>query len=208
MNMHEEFLSFADKIKFLSHFIAKIILYVILILFIFVYLMIAMYFGNVIHNIQNNENRPPLVNLYVIVSPSMVPNINVGDGIVIRREISKNLKKGDIITFVTHDTRYDGLVITHRVVGIEKTYNGIYYFRTKGDANSVEDSYLVHPDDIYGKVIFRIPMLGNVKNFLSNGSSSIILIIIPSIVIIIYDLSKLINFIKKKSKKEEELEII
>ncbi|MBR2246582.1 MAG: signal peptidase I [Bacilli bacterium] len=198
-----------EKIKFLGRFIAKVILYVIIVLFSLVYALCCIYFGNMLHNMHKNENRPTLFNTYVIVSGSMVPNINIQDGVVIKREEMKDLKQGDIITFVTHDPRYDGYIITHRIIAKEKT-NGNYYFRTKGDANSVEDSYLVTKDDIYGRVFLKIPKIGYLKTFLSNTMGWLILVIIPSLIIVVYDVLKLVRHVNKKPVKEEkeELEII
>lgn len=198
-------LSFLEKVCFLGHFITKVILYVVFFLLIFLFFAFIIYFVDIFHSIKSNDNRPPLFNAFIIVSPSMVPNIKVQDGIIVKRENVTNLRKGDIITFVSHDSRYDGLVVTHRIAGIEKTEDGNYVFRTKGDANSREDSYLVKADDIYGKVIFKIPMIGYIKKFLSKSYWIILLIGIPALLIIVYDIFK---FFDSKGKKEEELEVI
>ena len=196
-----------EKIKFLGYFIAKIVLYVIIVLFSIVYAACCIYFGNVLHNVHKNENRPTLFNAYVIVSGSMVPNINIQDGVIIKREKMKDLKQGDIITFVTHDPRYDGYVITHRIIGTEKTTDNKYYFRTKGDANSVEDSYLVSEQDIYGKVFLTVPKIGFLRVFLSKSIGWIVLVIIPALIMVVYDVLKLLKHVNKKPI-EEELEII
>ncbi len=204
----EEKISFKEGIKFLSHFITKVILYVILFLLMIVFFLFFIYFGNVLHNIKHQEDRPPLFNAYIIVSPSMVPNINVWDGIVVKREDGHNLKKGDIITFTSHDMRYNGLTITHRIVGIERTEDGSYYFRTKGDANNVEDPYLVQENDVYGKVIFRIPMIGHIRSFLSKSFGWIVFLIVPAIMVIIYDILKIVHTVKLKKIKKDDIEII
>ncbi|MBQ2639602.1 MAG: signal peptidase I [Bacilli bacterium] len=200
-----------EKIKFLGHFITKIFLYVVIVLFAIMYALFCLYFGNLLHNINEKDNRPTLFNAYVIVSGSMIPNIKIEDGVVIKREKPNKLKQGDIITFQTHDQRYNGLVITHRIIGIEKTDYNKFYFRTKGDANSSEDSYLVKEEDIYGRVFLMIPKVGHIRNVLSNNIYWLLIIIIPAAVIIIYDVYKLlvhINDNDKKEEVEEELEII
>jgi len=214
MNIEEinssEYMSFKDKILFLGHFITKVFLYVVIVLLMIIFLLFGIYFGNILHNINTNENRPPLFDTYVIVSPSMVPNINVQDGIVIKRENVSNIKIGDIITFVTHDPRYDGYIITHRLVGIEKMENGSYYYRTKGDANNAVDPYLVKKEDIYGRVVLKIPKVGYVRQFISKPKNWFIFIIFPVLLIIIYDIYKLVSHINNDNddNEEEELEII
>ena len=208
-----EYMSFKDKVLFLSHFITKVFLYVIIVLLLIIFLLIGIYFGNVLHNVNKNDNRPPLFDTYIIVSPSMVPNINVQDGIVIKREKISDIKTGDIITFITHDSRYDGLIITHRVVGIEKMENGSYYYRTKGDANNAVDPYLVKKDDIYGKVIFRVPKVGYIRKYVSNPTGWFIFIVLPAVLVVIYDICKLISHLNSdvvddNQEEDEELEII
>lgn len=196
-----------EKIKFLGHFITKIFLYVVIVLFAIMYALFCLYFGNLLHNINEKENRPTLFNAYVIVSGSMIPNIKIEDGVVIKRERPNKLKQGDIITFQTHDQRYNGLVITHRIIGVEKTDYNKFYFRTKGDANSSEDTYLVKEEDIYGRVFLMIPKVGYIRNVLSKNIYWLLIVIIPSIIIVVYDVYKLLTHIKD-NKQEEEIEII
>ena len=196
-----------EKAKFLGHFITKVFLYEVIVLFSIMYALFCLYFGNLLHNINEKENRPTLFNAYVIVSGSMIPNIKIEDGVIIKRERPNKLKQGDVITFQTHDQRYNGLIITHRIIGIEKTDYNKFYFRTKGDANSSEDSYLVKEEDIYGKVFLMVPKVGYIKNVLFKNVYWLLIIIIPSIAIIVYDVYKLLKHVNKKDDIEE-LEII
>ena len=83
-------------------------------------------------NIKNGENKQPLFGAYIIISPSMVPTINVEDAIIIQRKEADELKVGDIITFTSSDPRYSGLTITHRIVGIEKSKKEDIYFINSG----------------------------------------------------------------------------
>ena len=205
VNMKE--LSGLEKVKVLSYFFAKVILYVIIFMFATVYALTCIYFGNVLHNLNNNEDRPTLFNAYVIVSGSMIPGINIQDGVVIKREKMKDLKEGDIITFTTHDSRYDGYTVTHRIIDI-KNKNHKYYFRTKGDNNKIEDPYLVKEEDIYGKVFLTIPKIGYIKNMLLQSIGWIIFVILPALALVVYDVHKLVVHIHNTTKQEEELEII
>ena len=134
---------------------------------------------------------------YVIVSPSMVPTINVNDGIVVQRvDKEVNLKVGDVITFESNDISYDGLTVTHRIVGKQLVQTGEYVYRTKGDNNVKEDSSLVKFPDIYGKVVMKIPMIGYIYNFLTTPVGFIISIIIPITIIIFSNVLRGIREIK------------
>lgn len=189
------------KFKKILHTITSVIMYSIFLVLIFVGLILVMYIIDVKKNASSGVYKPPLFSAYVIVSPSMVPTINVQDAIIIKRVEAEDIKKGDIITFTSTDSRYSGVTITHRVVGIEKTSSGKYMFRTKGDNNNTEDATLVGEEHLNGKVILKIPMIGYIQYFLSQAYGWIIAIVIPCLGIIIYDIIKVVKLIRKNMVK-------
>ena len=189
--------SFLSKLKYLLCFVAKSLMYVIGLLFVFIVLLVLIYFVDTIHNKKSNNGKSPLFAAFIIDSPSMVPNINVNDAVVIFRSNPKNLKKGDIITFSSGDPNYSGLTVTHRIIGKELTDSGRYVFRTKGDNNNAEDPALVDESKVFGKVFFRIPKLGYIRHLLTTSSGFLILVALPAAAIIIYDVLKLIKKIKQ-----------
>ena len=73
-------------------------------------------------------------------------------------------------------------------------------FRVKGDANESADDEKVYPSNIIGKVMFKIPQLGKVQFFLTTKSGWLIVILIPALIIVGYDIFKLIKLIKLKNK--------
>ena len=186
-----------DKLKNNIRIISRafIISVIILLLVLITYLVI--YFGDQFLGIKTGKNRMPMFGAYVIVSPSMVPTINVNDGIVVQRvDKEVNLKVGDVITFESNDISYDGLTVTHRIVGKQLVQTGEYVYRTKGDNNVKEDSSLVKFPDIYGKVVMKIPMIGYIYNFLTTPVGFIISIIIPITIIIFSNVLRGIRDIK------------
>lgn len=195
------------KLKYIGNFIARSFLYAVFAFFVIFSLIMTVYFGDLFYNFSQGNNKLPLFNAYVIVSPSMVPTIMVNDAIVVRREEGMELGIGDIITFSSVDPSYPGLTVTHRIVGKQKSQNGGYIFRTKGDNNSIEDPALVNEDNVYGRVILKIPKLGYVRKFLLTSYGFTFGIVMPCLALIIADILK---FVKRKKKIEdvEELEII
>ena len=186
-----------DKLKNNIRIISRafIISVIILLLVLITYLVI--YFGDQFLGIKTGKNRMPMFGAYVIVSPSMVPTINVNDGIVVQRvDKEVNLKVGDVITFESNDISYDGLTVTHRIVGKQLVQTGEYVYRTKGDNNVKEDSSLVKFPDIYGKVVMKIPMIGYIYNFLTTPVVFIISIIKPITIIIFSNVLRGIREIK------------
>lgn len=187
--------------------ISKIFVYLMTIFLVIVVFMFVAYFIDMGINAKNHNSKQPLFNAYVIVSPSMEPNIKINDAVVIKRTDKDKLKKGDIITFTSSDSRYYGLTITHRINEIKKLKNGDVLFRTKGDNNNTVDASLVTYDNVYGKVIFKIPMIGYIQSILKTPYGWLFLVIIPCLSIIIYDFTKILRVVngnssvKKKEKK-------
>ena len=161
-----------------------------------------------LYNIHSGEDKPPLFDAYVIVSPSMVPTINVEDAIVIKRMDPEDLKQGDIISYLGTDSYYSGKVITHRIIGIEKSSDGDLLFRTKGDNNNVADGVLVNEDNVYGKVLLRIPKLGYIRRFLSTYFGWILCVALPLLYLILSEVIRVRKMIRKKKEQEDAIEII
>ena len=190
-----------ERLKRIVHYFFTVIMYSITLVMIIVFIIIIINFIDQNNNLRKGQTKPALVSAYTIVSPSMVPNINVLDVIIITRvnEPSK-LKVGDVVTFNSTDYRSSGVTVTHRIRKIEKTSDGKYLFTTKGDANNTEDATRQPFNSIYGKVLIRIPKLGYIQYVLSSVLGWIVLIIVPTIIIIGLDIIKIIKTIKNDSK--------
>lgn len=156
---------------------------------------------------KKGERFKPIVSLYTIISGSMLPTIKVYDVVVnLRVDDPSKLHEGDVITFISQSKINYGDTITHRINKI--TYdNGTYYFTTKGDNNLVPDESPVEFNNIIGKVILKIPQLGQAQFFLLKQGSKLFLILIPSFGILIYDLLKMLNLVDTKKKVDRSLEI-
>lgn len=106
---------------------------------------------------RKNPNTVPGIGSFkfmAVLSGSMNPTFNVYDLIVDKVTSTEKIKKGDVITFWAGDT-----LVTHRVVGIEENEDKRVY-KTKGDANNVEDEASVDPSKVEGIYLFRIPYGG------------------------------------------------
>lgn len=93
---------------------------------------------------------------------------NIGDIFVLRK--ADNIKIGDVIVY---NNKISNAPIIHRVVGIKDGY-----YQTKGDHNSASFPFeeKITNEQIYGKVLLKIPYLGWVKvlfNILLKGIGAI-----------------------------------
>ncbi|MCJ7648874.1 MAG: signal peptidase I, partial [Candidatus Lokiarchaeota archaeon] len=155
----------------------KVIIAVLLISFAFFGSFIIYFVLQVSLNTQT-----PIV---VVVSGSMAPTINEGDILFVQgrnpsliQNGSAVEKDGDIIVFNAYGLWSSAPLdpIVHRV--IDKWYdNGTWYFRTKGDANSLPDPVPISEDKVIGVVIGGIPFIGWIKIVLTESGLLIPLLI-------------------------------
>ena len=91
----------------------------------------------------------------VIATGSMIPMIQPGDVILVKKSIDKNnLNLGEVIQF-----QRDDILISHRIIEMIEE-RGIKSYRTKGDNNSVPDPELVSPEKVKGQIIGVVPKIG------------------------------------------------
>lgn len=114
--------------------------------------------------------------LVAISGQSMNPTLEDGDLILVKGVPPEEIKVGDIIIFDPQN----GIRTVHRVTRIQTLENGTLTFKTKGDALDEDDPYTVYPENIHGRLAFRIPYMGHL--FLN---PAIIITIIAIIVVII-----------------------
>lgn len=190
---------FLSTTKKVWHIMSSILFYSVMALVVVIALMFLISFIDQKIGQSKGEQRNPLFSAYIIISESMIPNINVYDAVVTVRVGEDKIKVNDIITFISKEIQTAGTPITHRVIGIVETENGIKY-RTKGDNNNTADFALIAPEEVIGKVYLRIPMIGYVQTFMTKPLGWILIIVIPCLLIIGSDIVKLI---KNSGKKED-----
>lgn len=205
-NINFDEMSLFQKIKWWFNFITSIIMNSIIVILILIGILFLAYYIDVTKNSKTGHWQPPLYGAYVIVSPSMVPSIKVQDAIVIKRVDEYEI--GDVCTYLSKDPRYFGIMITHRIIGTDIDENGEKVYIFKGDANYSADQMAVSQEQIYGKVVMRIPKIGYIQYFLSNAYGWIIAIVVPCVGIITFDIIKLItnSSLKRKRKRGELVE--
>ena len=182
---------------YFCHIIARSILIAILCLMLLLSSLFFIYVGDLLLFSKNHSSKNPLFGTYLIVSPSMVPTIGVNDAIVIKRLDNDQYDVGDIVTFISNDANYKGLLVTHRIVNKESVGSKESIYTTKGDNNYVEDPTYVKTDNIYGKVLFKIPK-GYIKSFFEKPIHYFICLLIPALIFILYDIGRIFKMMKKK----------
>lgn len=186
-----------EKLKRGFKTVYKIVSYTFIIILIIIAAFFVFY--AISSKLAEKQNKKAQISLYTIISPSMTPSIKVYDVIMVKNVDTNSLKPGDVITFYSTNAFFGGTPITHRIVEVlDVPETGIMY-RVKGDANEDADEEKVLPSNIIGKVLFRVPQLGKIQFFLASKTGWLVAILIPSILIFIYDIKKLIRLITLKN---------
>jgi len=193
-----------EKIKLIRKNInkaLKLLSYAVIVVLIFLGIFFAYYFVSLKMYEKNPTVNIPRFGLYTIISPSMEPAVKVYD-VVVDMNVFKesDIKKGDIITFISSSSVCKGLTVTHRVIDIVKNEDGSLSYLTKGDNNQKSDQAPVKHKDILGKVLFKIPQLGRVQFLIADKFGWILVILLPALGVIVYDFIKLFKVLTFNNK--------
>ena len=149
-----------------------------------------------------NADEVPSVGGYlplIVLTDSMYPEIESGDLIICHTIEPNEVKEGDVIAFF--DPAGNGTsIVTHRVVEIVEE-NGTYSFRTRGDNNNTEDKDLVPGENLVGIYKSRIGGAGNVALFMQSTTGLIVCVVLPIILLVVYDVIR--RRLYEKSKKDD-----
>ena len=109
------------------------------------------------------------IHIYGVMSGSMTPLYAIGGVVYVKPCGVNEVEVGDVISYTNGtDTEF---VTTHRVVAIQEDS-----FITKGDANNANDAEPVRFSRLVGKVIFYLPKMANLANYLGTFAGGCVFI--------------------------------
>lgn len=122
-----------------------------------------------------------------VLSGSMEPGIHTGSIIALKPggDMTR-FQKGDVITFMSAEN----ILITHRIVNVEMNKAiGEASYTTKGDHNDGADSTPVSSTNVVGQYTgFTVPYVGYAMNFAVSKAGSVLLMIVPGLLLLLYAL--------------------
>jgi signal peptidase len=138
---------------------------------------------------------------YTVLTPSMEPELSVGDLVIVKLCDSDEIAVSDVITF--NPSSETDAYLTHRVTECLPDYQGtgVTCFRTKGDANDTEDAFLLDSSRLIGKVSFHIPKLGYIIRFVQLKWYFVVPLVI--MIFVFFELMR----VYMESGKEDEIKI-
>lgn len=137
---------------------------------------------------------PPLVSAegsYIVLSGSMSPALNPGDLVFVKHKAPAAIEVDDVVTVKTPTGFF-----THRV--FEKKFeDGVYLFKTKGDANEDPDPMWMDASQIVGKTVFTIPL-----GHLYSPYGYILSFLVPCVLLVGLQMHHIFSLFKRRSKRE------
>ncbi|MCF0135366.1 MAG: signal peptidase I [Lachnospiraceae bacterium] len=140
--------------------------------------------------------------VFTVLSGSMEPTYLTGSLIYVKSVDYTELEPGDVITFLLDEDT----VATHRIVEVlpDEEDPAVLRYRTKGDANDVEDGGLVHYRNVIGTPVFTIPYLGYVAAYIQSPPGTYVAIAAGAILILLVFLPDLFSSDDDEKKQKDE----
>lgn len=124
----------------------------------------------------------------------------------------EDIKIGDVLTFrYVVSTKQE--TITHRVIDINPNKNGEGYTielrgdnkgtKTQAGVQTIDTSLEETPNYVIGKVIFKSYIIGLLITALKSRIGIIFMVIIPSLIIMIFEVVRIVNYFNGERKKKE-----
>lgn len=135
--------------------------------------------------------------IYGVLSGSMEPAYPVGSVLYVADVDANEIQVGDPISFYLGNSE---TVATHRVIGIDKTAQT---FSTKGDNNPAADGGAVSFQNLIGKPVLCIPMLGTLAAYIETDQGKLWCGVIVGFVIVLWILAALTEKKENKNKKKK-----
>ena len=153
------------------------------------------------------------VKFYIVQTDSMSPSENnkdldvhfsAGDIVIVTTPSDpRGLKAGDVISFMSVNSDSYGETITHMIHEVKTTSEGkVLGYVTYGTNTGAIDEALVEPEYILGVYSGKLPGVGNFFAFVKSTPGYIICILVPFLLLIIYNGANVIRLFRRYRKEQ------
>ena len=166
--------------------------------------------------VDRNDRNIFGMRFYIVQTDSMSPSeknkdmdvhFSAGDIILIQNvDDPTKLAPGDIIAFLsTNDVSY-GETVTHMIREVKRDASGkLLGYVTFGTNTGTDDEALVEPAYVLGKYTGKLPGVGNFFAFVKSTPGYIICILIPFLLLILYNGINVIRLFRKYRREQTEM---
>lgn len=133
-------------------------------------------------------------------------HFNAGDIVLIKDVKDKtSLKEGDIIAFLSMNEVSRGETVTHMIREVKKSDDGkVIGYVTYGTNTGTNDEALVEPDYVLGQYSGKLPGVGNFFAFVKSTPGYIVCILVPFLLLILYNGVNVIRLFRKYKREQME----
>ena len=155
------------------------------------------------------------VKFYIVQTDSMSLSENNKDldvhfdagDIVIIKNVKDNraLQAGDVIAFMSTNSVSYGETVTHMIREVKKTSDGkVIGYVTYGTNTGTDDEALVEPEYVLGIYTGKLPLVGKFFAFVKSTPGYIICILVPFLLLILYNGVNVIRLFRKYKREQME----
>ena len=133
-------------------------------------------------------------------------HFNAGDIVIIKNvKDPRTLQAGDVIAFMSTNSVSYGETVTHMIREVRKTADGkVLGYVTYGTNTGTNDEALVEPEYVLGVYSGKLTGVGNFFAFVKSTPGYIVCILVPFLLLILYNGVNVIRLFRKY--KREQLE--
>lgn len=183
--------------------------------------IIVVYLGFIIIQRFSGNSSLGGYHLFTVATGSMKPKYMVNDVIIVQDVDPNTLKVGDDIAYHGERGGLEGLLVTHRIIKIEKDGSNLRFFTQGINTDNVDPSFTA--DRIVGKTVGVLPVITQINHIVKNQFGFFFLVFCPLVIIIFLEIAETILYIKlekeelvlakdivdtaKNEKTDEEIEV-
>ena len=133
-------------------------------------------------------------------------HFNAGDIVLIKDVKDKTtLKEGDVIAFLSMNEDNRGETVTHMIREVKKNEDGkVLGYVTYGTNTGTDDKVLVEPEYVLGQYSGKLPGVGNFFAFVKSTPGYIVCILVPFLLLILYNGVNVIRLFRKYKREQME----
>ena len=166
--------------------------------------------------VDRNDRAIFGIKFYIVQTDSMSKSelnadldthFNAGDIVIIKNvKDPKALQAGDIIAFMSTNSASYGETVTHMIREVKKNNEGrVLGYVTYGTNTGVDDEALVEPEYVLGAYAGKLPEVGNFFAFVKTTPGYIICILVPFLLLILYNGVNVIRLFRKYKREQMEV---
>lgn len=169
-----------------------------------------------VSTVDQNDRNFFGTRFYIVKTDSMSPSENnkdmdvhfsAGDIVIISNvDSTTGLKAGDVIAFMSTNKDSYGETITHMIHEVKRNSEGkLLGYVTFGTNTGAIDEALVEPSYVLGVYSGKLPGVGNFFAFVKSTPGYILCILIPFLLLILYNGINVILLFRKYRREQAEL---